>query len=473
MEFESTIGLEVHVQLSTKTKIFCNCSTEFGDAPNTHTCPVCLGMPGTLPVLNKEVVEFALRFGIATHSKINRLSRFARKNYFYPDLPKGYQISQYELPIMEGGFIEIDVPEGKKKIRLVRTHMEEDAGKLIHQGNVSFVDFNRAGVPLLEIVSEPDLRTPEEAGKYLRKIRTLVRYLKISDGNMEEGSMRCDANVSVRKKTEGKLGTKVEVKNMNSFKHVEKALRYEIERQTQLLQNGGKVVQETRLWDEKENITRPMRSKEEAYEYRYFPEPDLVPLFIDEKWIEKVKMNMPELPDEKEERFIKEYGLPPEKASILTESDELADYFENICKTFHGYKQVANWILSEFLAYLNREGKEIGEVSIKPYQVAELLKLVDEGIISGKIAKSVFAEMWKTNRDASDIVREKGLIQIKDETKITQIVCEVIEENPEVVEKYRKGKKNVIGFLAGQVMKKTKGKANPQLVNKILLERLK
>ncbi len=473
MEFESVIGLEVHAQLSTKTKIFCSCSTEFGDSPNTHTCPVCLGMPGVLPVLNKEVVEFALRFGIAAHSKISKFSRFARKNYFYPDLPKGYQVSQYELPIVEGGFIEIDLPEGKKKIGLVRAHMEEDAGKLIHQRDVSFVDFNRAGVPLLEIVSEPDLRTPEEAGEYLRKIRTLVRYLKISNGNMEEGSMRCDANVSVREKAEEKLGTKVEIKNINSFKHVEKALLYEIRRQIALIQNGGQIVQETRLWDEKENITRSMRSKEEAYEYRYFPEPDLVPLLIDEKWAEKVKTDMPELPDEKEKRFAKDYRLSPEKASILTESNELANYFENICKLFHGYEQIANWMLSEFLAYLNKEGKEIGNVDMKPRQVAELLKLVDEGTISGKIAKSVFAEMWETNNSAEDIVQKKGLVQIKDENKITEIVCRVVEENPDVVDKYKKGKKNVMGFLAGQVMKYTKGKANPQLVNKILLEKLK
>lgn len=473
MEFESVIGLEVHAQLSTKTKIFCSCSTEFGDSPNTHTCPVCLGMPGVLPVLNKEVVEFALRFGIAAHSKISEFSRFARKNYFYPDLPKGYQVSQYELPIVEGGFIEIDLPEGKKKIGLVRAHMEEDAGKLIHQRDVSFVDFNRAGVPLLEIVSEPDLRTPEEAGEYLRKIRTLVRYLKISNGNMEEGSMRCDANVSVREKAEEKLGTKVEIKNINSFKHVEKAIVYEIRRQIALVQNGGQIVQETRLWDEKENITRSMRSKEEAYEYRYFPEPDLVPLLIDEKWAERVKTDMPELADEKEKRFVKDYKLSPEKASIFTESNELADYFENICKAFHGYKQIANWMLSEFLAYLNKEGKEIGDVDMKPRQVAELLKLVDEGTISGKIAKSVFAEMWETNKSAGDIVQKKGLVQIKDENKITEIVCRVVEENPDVVDKYKKGKKNVMGFLAGQVMKYTKGKANPQLVNKILLEKLR
>jgi len=376
-------------------------------------------------------------------------------------------------PIVKGGFIEIDLPEGRKKIGLVRAHMEEDAGKLIHQRDVSFVDFNRAGVPLLEIVSEPDLRTPEEAGKYLRKIRTLVRYLKISNGNMEEGSMRCDANVSVREKAEEKLGTKVEVKNINSFKHVEKALSYEIRRQVALIQNGGQIVQETRLWDEKENITRSMRSKEEAYEYRYFPEPDLVPLLIDEKWVERVKTDMPELPDEKEKRFVKDYGLSPEKASILTESNELADYFENICESFQGYEQIANWMLSEFLAYLNKEGKEIGDVDMKPRQVAELLKLVDEGTISGKIAKSVFAEMWETNKSAGDIVQKKGLVQIKDESKITEIVCRVVEENPDVVDKYKKGRKNVMGFLAGQVMKKTGGKANPQLVNKILLEKLR
>ncbi|MCD6223532.1 MAG: Asp-tRNA(Asn)/Glu-tRNA(Gln) amidotransferase subunit GatB [Deltaproteobacteria bacterium] len=473
MEFEPVIGLEVHVQLLTKSKIFCSCSTEFGSSPNTHTCPVCLGMPGVLPVLNKEVMEFALRFGVATHSKISDFSRFARKNYFYPDLPKGYQISQYELPIIEGGFIEIDLPEGKKKIRLVRVHMEEDAGKLIHRGDISFVDFNRAGIPLLEIVSEPDLRTPQEAGKYLRKIRTLVRYLKISNGNMEEGSMRCDANISIRKRAEKKLGTKVEIKNMNSFRHVEKALSYEVKRQISLVQNGKPVVQETRLWDEKENVTKSMRSKEEAYEYRYFPEPDLVPLFVDKKWNEKVKADMPELPDEKEKRFIKDYKLSPEKAIILTESKDLADYFEDVCRIFPKPEQVVNWMLSEFLAYLNKEGKEIGDVDMKPSQVAELLKLVDEGTISGKIAKSVFGEMWETHKDARDIIQKKGLTQIKDENKITEVVCKVIEENPNVVEKYKKGKKNVVGFLAGQVMKYTKGKASPQLVNKILLERLK
>ncbi len=472
MEYEAVIGLEVHIQLLTETKIFCNCSTDFGAPPNTHVCPVCLGMPGVLPVLNKNVVEYAIKLGLALGCKINKFSRFARKNYFYPDLPKGYQISQYELPILEGGGVDIYINGEYKRVELERIHMEEDAGKTIHRQDGSYVDFNRAGVPLLEIVSKPVIHSPEEAGEYLRSLRRIVRYLGICDGNMEEGSLRCDANVSVRPKGQVELGTKTELKNMNSFKHVEKALEYEISRQIDVLEEGGKIIQQTRLWDEKLGITKPMRSKEESFEYRYFPDPDLVPLIVNDDWIEKLKDEVPELPREKLSRFVQVYRIKEEDARVLVEEKALADYFEEAVKGYREPQIISNWILSELLGYLNKENKQITDTLVKPSQLRELVELVDEGIISGKIAKSVFKEMYLTGKDPKKIVDEKGLVQITDKGEIERLVDEVIRSNPKAVEQYKSGKKNTIGFFVGQIMKATKGKANPKLVNEILTKKL-
>lgn len=472
MEYEPVIGLEVHIQLLTKTKIFCSCSTDFGASPNTHVCPVCLGMPGVLPVLNKQVVEYAIKLGVALNCKINRFSRFARKNYFYPDLPKGYQISQYELPILEGGFVEIYTDGEFKKIALERIHMEEDAGKTIHKGDGSYVDLNRAGVPLLEMVSMPVMHTPQEAGEYLRSIRKIVRYLGICDGNMEEGSMRCDANISVRPKGETKLGTKAELKNMNSFKHVEKALEYEIERQITAVENGEKIVQETRLWDEKAGITKSMRSKEEAFEYRYFPDPDLVPLLIDDEWIEDVKKDVPELPKERLERFMRDYSLKFDDARILTDEKQLADFFEEALSSSSNHKAVANWILTELLGYLNKDNKSVTDTLIKPKDIGELVSLIDSNTISGKIAKTVFKDMYETGKSPKKIIDEKGLVQITDTKLIEDLADKIIASNPKAVSQYRSGKKNTIGFFVGQIMKETKGKANPKIVNEILSKKL-
>ncbi len=472
MEYEAVIGLEVHIQLLTKTKIFCGCSTDFGAPPNTHVCPVCMGMPGVLPVLNKKVVEYAIKLGLALGCDINKFSRFARKNYFYPDLPKGYQISQFELPILENGGVEIYINGEYKRVALERIHMEEDAGKTVHKPDGSYVDYNRAGVPLLEIVSRPVMHTPQEAGEYLRSLRKIVRYLGICDGNMEEGSLRCDANVSVRPKGETKLGTKTELKNMNSFKHVEKALEYEIERQIEVLEEGGKVEQQTRLWDEKQGITKPMRSKEESFEYRYFPEPDLVPLMIDDSWIERIRGEIPELPRKKLERFISEYSIKEDDARVLTDEKELADYFEEAAKGYKNPQAIANWMLSELLGYLNKENKEIKDAAVKPAQIRELVELVDNGTISGKIAKSVFKDMYQTGKNPKDIVDRKGLVQITDRSALEEIVEGIIKNNPKAVEQYKSGKKNTVGFFVGQVMKATKGKANPKLVNEILVQKL-
>ena len=474
MEFEPVIGLEVHAQLKTKTKIFCSCSTSFGAPPNTHTCPVCLGMPGVLPVLNKKVVEFTLRMAIAINCQIGRESRFARKNYFYPDLPKGYQISQYELPIAENGHIEIESNDHKKRIGITRIHMEEDAGKLGHDPDrpLSMVDFNRTGVPLIEIVSNPDIRSPEEAGAYLRKLRSIVRYIGICDGNMEEGSFRCDANISIRPKGSDILGTRTELKNLNSFKHVEKALHFEIDRQKEILEDGGHVVQETRLWDPDKNRSTSMRSKEEAHDYRYFPDPDLLPLVIDEDWIDAVKKTLPELPDEKKKRFSIQYSLPSYDATFLTSSRELADYFEACANKFPNPKQVSNWVMGSLLGLLNVEGKSINESPISPHNLASLLKLIDDGVISGKIAKTVFDEMAQTGKPPKEIVEEKGLVQVTDVSAIDEVVSAVISRCPKEVEEYKNGKTKLLGFFVGQVMKETKGKANPKIVNEILKDKL-
>jgi aspartyl-tRNA(Asn)/glutamyl-tRNA(Gln) amidotransferase subunit B len=474
MEFEPVIGLEVHAQLKTKTKIFCNCSTSFGAPPNTHTCPVCLGMPGVLPVLNKKVVEFTLRMAMATNCKIPRESRFARKNYFYPDLPKGYQISQYELPIAYDGYIDIDVNSIPNRIGITRIHMEEDAGKLTHDAGrpVSRVDFNRTGVPLIEIVSEPDLRSPEAAGIYLRHLRSIVRYLDISDGNLEEGSFRCDANVSIRPKGSDTFGTRTELKNLNSFKYVEKALQYEVNRQAEMVRDGGQVVQETRLWDSGQNKTTSMRSKEEAHDYRYFPDPDLLPLLIDNEWIEAVKKSLPELPAEKKARFVNEYGLPPYDADVLTASRDLADYFEDCVQMFPHPKQVSNWVMGSLLGLLNTRGIPISQSPVSSQHLAELLKRVDSGAISGKMAKTVFDEISQSGKPPDVIVAEKGLVQLTDPAAIEGLVLEVLADFTKEVEAYRNGKTKLLGFFVGQVMKASKGKANPKTVNEILKKKL-
>ncbi len=475
MEYETVIGLEVHAQLKTRSKIFCNCSTEFGGSPNHHTCPVCLGMPGVLPVLNREVVNFALRTALALHCKINPFSRFARKNYFYPDLPKGYQISQYELPISEHGRLTIDINGDEKKIGITRIHLEEDAGKNIHgeQGDpYSYVDLNRTGVPLMEIVSEPDIRSPEEAASYMRKLRTILRYIDVCDGNMEEGSLRCDANISLRPQGEKELGTRAELKNMNSFKHVQKALEYEVKRQTQILKEGGNIIQETRLWDADKGISLSMRSKEEAHDYRYFPDPDLAPLQVDEEWTAEARKSLPELPDQKEDRFIKEYGIPRYDAEVLTSSREIADYFEACNKSAQSPKAVSNWIMGDILRELKNDERGIQDCPIEPPMLAEMIQMIEQGSISGKIAKTVFQEMYKTGKPPKQIVQEKNLIQVTDEGEITKIVDRVLADNPGQVEEFRGGKEKVLGFFVGQVMKATKGKANPALVNKILKQRL-
>lgn len=477
MKYEVIIGLEVHAQMLTETKIFCRCSTKFGSEPNTQTCPVCIGMPGVLPVLNKKAIEFSIKTGQAMNCTISSYSRFARKNYFYPDLPKGYQISQYDLPICEHGHVEIVFDGEIKKIGITRIHMEEDAGKNIHEsasggGNYSFVDLNRAGVPLMEIVSEPDIRSPKEAVEYMKKLRTILRYLEVCDGNMEQGSLRCDANVSVRPVGQKEFGVKTEIKNLNSFKFVEKALEYEIERQKKILDEGGKIVQETRLWNSERGITESMRTKEEAHDYRYFPEPDLVPLIVDQRWIDDIKKSLPELPDTKRERFVSEYGLPEYDADLLTSEMPLADWYEEAVRLGGQPKPVSNWIMVELMRFLNEENKSIEECTLKPKQLVDMLKLIENGTISGKIAKTVFEEMYKTGMDAEVIVKEKGLEQISDGAIIDKAIDEVIAKHPKEVERFKTGEEKLIGFFVGQVMKLTKGKANPQMVNELLKKKL-
>ncbi len=474
MEYEPVIGLEVHAQLSTRSKIFCGCSTTFGADPNTHTCPVCLGMPGSLPVLNQRVVEYTLKMALATHCRIAPYSQFARKNYFYPDLPKGYQISQYELPLAEKGWVEIEIESGVKKINIHRIHMEEDAGKLVHDEfqPLSHVDFNRTGVPLIEIVSEPEMQSPEEAAAYLKLIREILRYLEICDGNMEEGSLRCDANISLRPVGSDKLGVKTELKNMNSFRNVQRALEFEIRRQRVMLEKGEPVVQETRLWDAGRNMTVSMRGKEEAHDYRYFPDPDLIPIVVDDGWVADVKGTLPELPDAKRDRFMRYYELPPHDARVLTSSKALADYFEAVLQQFAQPKVVSNWIMSELLRELKGEDIDLQTFNVPPAHLAELLQLIDREIISGKIAKSVFQEMCATGKNAQAIVAEKGLKQVKDEGAIEAAVDAVLAENPQEVHLFKAGKDKLLGFFVGQVMKKTKGKANPQMVNEIIRKKL-
>jgi aspartyl-tRNA(Asn)/glutamyl-tRNA(Gln) amidotransferase subunit B len=476
--FEGVIGLEVHAHLLTDSKIFCGSSTRFGGEPNSHTCPVCMGLPGALPVLNKKVVDFAIRAGLATNCKINRRSIFARKNYYYPDLPKGYQISQYEEPLCTDGYLDIFSKGEKKRIRIKRIHMEEDAGKLVHEATIetstySLVDFNRSSVPLLEIVSEPDITTPEEAVFYLKMLRDLLMYLDICDGNMEEGSFRCDANVSVRKKGDERLGTRSELKNLNSFRSIEKALSYEIERQAEVIAGGGEVVQETRLFNVDEGVTYSMRGKEEAHDYRYFPEPDLVPLSVDESWEEEVRRQLPELPVAKMERFMSEYGLPRYDVEILTGDRALAAYFEETVALFPEPKTVSNWIMSELLRELKDGNVSASSSPLSPARLAELLALVRDGVISGKIGKEIFHDIFESGVSPKAFIREKGLVQITDAEALASAIEAVVARFPKEAAEYRSGKEKLIGFFVGQAMKETKGKANPKLLNDLLADRLK
>jgi aspartyl-tRNA(Asn)/glutamyl-tRNA(Gln) amidotransferase subunit B len=475
MQFETVIGLEVHAQLTTSSKIFCGCSTGFGMPPNSNTCPVCLGLPGALPVLNEKAVEYTMKMALATHCRINPLNQFARKNYFYPDLPKGYQISQFELPIAEHGWLEIEAGGARKRIGLTRIHMEEDAGKLVHDEREprSYVDLNRAGVPLMEIVSEPDLRSPEEAVAYLKKLHAILRYLEISEANMQEGNFRCDANISLRPAGQKEFGTRTELKNMNSFRNVQRAIEYEVRRQRDILLDGGEVVQETLLWDAAREITASMRSKEEAHDYRYFPDPDLIPVVIEEAWIERVRQGLPELPDECRNRFVEQFGLSDSDAEVLTADRALAGYFEQAHRHFPQAKKLANWIMTEIMRELKgEEGLAISSFPVAPADLAALLRMIDQGTISGKIAKTVFEEMMVTGKNPEKVVQEKNLVQMSDESELLALAREIIAANPEQAEQFKAGKGKVIGFFVGQLMQRTKGKANPQLANKLFTEEL-
>jgi len=478
MQYEPVIGLEVHIQLITASKIFCTCSTTFGARQNSQVCPVCLGMPGVLPVLNEKVVEHAIKLALATNSRINKHSIFARKNYFYPDLPKGYQISQFEEPFCEDGRIKLAIDEGEEKvIGLTRIHLEEDAGKSMHAeayvaADETLVDVNRCGVPLLEIVSEPDLNSPRQARAYLTQLRQIVRYLKICDGNMEEGSMRCDANISVRPAGSDKLGVRTEIKNMNSLSHVEKALEFEIARQIAVLQKGGRIDQETLLWSADRNVAEPMRSKEYSHDYRYFPEPDLVPLEVSDEWIKRIAADMPELPLAKKERFIREYGIPEYDAAILTDDRDIADYFEQVAVRVANQKIASNWMLGEVMRTLKENHCEITELKTSPTQLADLIKIIEDGTISGKIAKTVFDEMAATGKDAISIVQEKSLLQISDSQSIETEIDRILQNCPNELQAYLGGKDKLFGFFVGQVMRATAGKANPQTVNEILQRKL-
>lgn len=473
MNFESVIGLEVHVQLNTNTKIFCSCSTNFGDEPNTNVCPVCLGMPGVLPVLNKKVVEYTIKAGLALNCNIQEKSVFARKNYFYPDLPKNYQVSQFELPICFGGYVDIEVDGNKKRIGITRIHMEEDAGKLIHGENLgspnsSYVDYNRTGTPLIEIVSEPDMRSSEEAKRYLENLKLIIEYTGISDCSMEKGSLRCDANISVRPMGQKEFGTKVEVKNMNSFKNVQKAIDYEIKRQISEIESGNLIIQETRLWDPEKGVTIAMRSKEESHDYRYFPDPDLVPVIISLRDIENIKLTMPDMPDVVRDKLSNVYNLPEYDVEVLSSSKPIYDFFEATATLCNNTKAISNWIQTEILRVMNEKGVGIMDVGITPSQLAELIQLIDSSVISVKIAKDVFDDVIISGKSPKQIVDEKGLTQIADSSLLEAVVKKVIENSPKEVERYKAGETKLIGFFVGQIMKETKGKANPKLVNEIL-----
>ncbi len=471
MTYEAVIGLEIHVQMDTCTKLFCSCKVEFGAQPNTNVCPVCLGMPGSLPVLNRKAVEYAVRAAIALNCTVHKKSIFARKNYFYPDLPKGYQISQYEKPLATGGWLEIELPEKTlKRIRIRRLHIEEDAGKNVHEGEKSFVDLNRAGTPLMEIVTEPDMSSPEEARIFLETLRNLMRYTGVSKADMEKGQLRCDINVSVKPKGSKILGTRTEIKNVNSFRFVQKALEYEIERQIKVISKGGEVIQETRTFDPSTGKTYSMRSKEEAEDYRYFPDPDLLPLILKEEWIEEIRKSMPELPHQRLERFLTDYSLGEYEARILVQNKDLGDFFENAVKEGGEPKTVANWLINDLLGLLRENQKSLEESPVTPSSLAELVNLIKEGVISTKIGKEIIKEMFETGKRASQIVEERGLRQITDKSALEEVVIKVIERFPAEVERYKNGETKLLGFFVGQIMKETRGKANPKLANQILRE---
>ena len=473
-DYEVIIGLEVHSELSTKTKIFCSCPTTFGGSPNTQTCPICMGMPGTLPVLNEKVVEYAVKAGLATNCEISRNSKNDRKNYFYPDLPKAYQISQFDQPLCEHGYVEIDTENGKKKIRLTRIHIEEDAGKLNHDefAGDSLVDLNRAGVPLIEIVSEPDLRSSEEVESYLRKLKSILEYIEVSDCKMQEGSFRADVNVSVRKKGETKFGTRTEMKNMNSFRSITRAIEYEVDRQIDVLEDGGEIEQETLRWDDVSGKTFSMRDKEDAQDYRYFPDPDLVAIKLSDEYIENIRKNLPELPESRKERYLTQYNLSEKDAKIITSSKYLSDLFENAIKVCNNPKAVSNWIISDISRILNETEMDPIEIPFDSNQLGKLIILIDKGTISSKLAKKVLVEMFEHPRDPEDIIDEKGWVQISDEGAIKDVVMRVLEANPQSVADFKGGKQKALGFLVGQAMKETRGKANPQMLNQMFLEEL-
>ena len=476
-DYEVVIGLEVHAELKTESKIFCSCSTAFGAEPNTQVCPVCSGFPGMLPVLNEKAVECAIKTGLALRCEVAEYCKFDRKNYFYPDLPKAYQISQYDLPICIGGYLDIDVEGEKTRVGITRAHLEEDAGKLVHQGDItttpfSLVDLNRSGVPLLEIVSEPDMRSAMQARAYMEKLRSILLFADVSDCKMEEGSLRCDANVSVRPWGQHELGTRAEIKNLNSFRALERAIEYEAKRQMEALEDGELIVQETRTWDEGKGVTRSMRSKEEAHDYRYFPEPDLPPLHIDQDWIDTVRKSMPEMPDQAGQRLMDQYGLSLYDADLITQSPQILKFFDETLALYADAKAVSNWMMGDLTRLLNQNGMEIQDAKVKPALLAEMLQLMVDGTISGKMAKTVFEEMFVSGQDPKTIIKEKGLVQISDTDSLLPLIDEIINSNPKVLQDYKNGKEKAFGFFIGQIMKATKGQANPEMVNNLLKERL-